>query len=374
MKNKSILFISHDSNRAGAQLLLKDVLLHCLKKGSKVYLLIMEKYGDIFNDLPKSVEIIYWPKKKKRILFGRNYTEEQIAQKILDGIEVDVIYSNTIATAHIAPIFKNILNKPLVAHIHEMWYSINMYAHKKDVIRFLNAADKIIACSKAVAQNLGEESKKWVRKTEVVYSFINQTSIKQIKARSKGNKLKKKLGLHKDTILVTGCGNAEWRKGTDWFVQTAKFCPNFHFAWIGTPEEGRYRNKLEFDLKRMGVSNVSLIPVTPNAKEYVNDSDIFYLSSREDPFPLAMLEAALLEKPVIAFKNSGGAEELLENDHGILCSYGDTIEVSKKLEELSTSPSIRDYYGQKISKRIENTFSSEKSLSEIESLLIDLIS
>jgi L-malate glycosyltransferase len=49
--------------------------------------------------------------------------------------------------------------------------------------------------------------------------------------------------------------------------------------------------------------------------DYLNLADGFVLTSREDPFPLVMIEAAWLGKPIVAF-NSGGVSEFVQPGMG----------------------------------------------------------
>jgi len=75
--------------------------------------------------------------------------------------------------------------------------------------------------------------------------------------------------------------------------------------------------------------------------------DAFCLTSREDPFPLVVLEAASLEKPVLCFAEAGGPPEFVENHCGFVLPYLDVAAMSARIVELIENPSLRDELGRR---------------------------
>ena len=49
--------------------------------------------------------------------------------------------------------------------------------------------------------------------------------------------------------------------------------------------------------------------------DYLNIANGFVLTAKEDPFPLVMIEAAYLEKPIVGY-NSGGISEFVQEGMG----------------------------------------------------------
>jgi glycosyltransferase involved in cell wall biosynthesis len=78
------------------------------------------------------------------------------------------------------------------------------------------------------------------------------------------------------------------------------------------------------DLESLGISDICrFYPHQDDASAYYAALDLFALTSREDPFPLAMLEAASAGLPIICFKRSGGASEFVQSDAGVCVPYAD---------------------------------------------------
>jgi glycosyltransferase involved in cell wall biosynthesis len=67
-------------------------------------------------------------------------------------------------------------------------------------------------------------------------------------------------------------------------------------------------------------------------------ADLFFLSSREDPFPLVMLEAGYAETPIIGFKGAGGVNDFLAAHPELLVEYTDEAHAANKIETVLAWP------------------------------------
>ncbi|MFC6791474.1 glycosyltransferase [Methylobacterium komagatae] len=135
-------------------------------------------------------------------------------------------------------------------------------------------------------------------------------------------KLREKLGIPKSSKIVINVGYADLRKGVDLFIQVARFSwtqrDDLHFVWLG----GR-----DADVKAWLASdspNMHFLEFTNDVGAVLSESDIFLLTSREDPFPSVVLEALSFGLPVVGFEEAGGASELLANPNlGRVVPLGD---------------------------------------------------
>ncbi|MES2204565.1 MAG: glycosyltransferase [Pseudomonadota bacterium] len=127
--------------------------------------------------------------------------------------------------------------------------------------------------------------------------------------------LRNKFSLPHDAIIIFGSGTDAHRKGLDIFIDIATECktvmPNCYFIFFGDDNEINTKNLIE---KNRHLTNF-IFKNFSKPDEYgllLNGADIFALTSREDPFPNAALDAASYGLPVIAFDQCGGMPELLE--------------------------------------------------------------
>ena len=79
---------------------------------------------------------------------------------------------------------------------------------------------------------------------------------------------------------------------------------------------------------------------------------MFFLSSREDPFPLVMLEAAHVGKPIVGVRASGGVNDFLQGlDELLVDSWEVAVLVEKISSLLQLSPAHLADYQQNLKKR-----------------------
>jgi glycosyltransferase involved in cell wall biosynthesis len=375
---KNILFVSHDANRAGAQLFLLNIMKDFKAKGFGIHLLCLNKWGPLLANFEDLCEVLELPPKssRKEMVLSKIFKSGGPKYFIKDSYSkkgIDLIYANTIATASAAFGIKEALDVPLIAHIHELSFSLSLYASKADKNNFLSSADGIIACSEAVRDNLVNGDPSLSEKTEVIHSFVDNERVLKLHEVSDKAEIKKEFGLPEKTLLAGACGNAEWRKGLDVFINlvntvSRKALANpVHFVWIGLQPEGEYYDQIMYDVAKMGIeAYLTFIPPTPKAVEIINALDFFIVSSREDPFPLVMLEAALCQKPILGFKNTGGCSEFVKDEAGILANYLDTEGMAENLITLADNKALRRQKGLNGYNSILKTYSFEHSVEKLE--------
>lgn len=376
----NILFVSHDANRAGAQLFLLNIMKDFKAAGYGIQLLCLLKWGPLLSEFEEVCEVKESPKqskKKSKILSKiikadakrdfKGFIDETYGSK-----KIDFIYANTIATACSATQIKEVLSVPLISHIHELQFSLDLYARKSEKENLLKSSDGIIACSQAVKDNLVEGDPSLASKTTVIHSFVDNESVLKLYKNSIAESIKEEFKLPKDAILAGACGNAEWRKGLDIFISLVNAIKQketkqkIHFVWIGLKAEGKYYEQIMYDVRKMGISEyVTFINPTPKAVEIINALDVFVVSSREDPFPLVMLEAALCKKPILGFKNTGGCSEFVKDEAGILAAYLDVEGMAENLLYLADNKEIREAKGQNGHNSILTNYSFEHSVEKL---------
>lgn len=301
--------------------------------------------------------------------------KETLRAKLLSE-NFDCIYTNTIATAWVMPELLSYLKAPLITHIHELEFSIQLYSSAENRDFLFKNATRLIACSQAVADNIIRNHHFPAGKVEVIHSFVNNSDVLKRASLSNRADIRKKYNISEKSFLIGGCGNAEWRKGLDIFTLLAKNVlnisdENIHFAWVGVKKEGEYYEQVIFDATRMGVKDkITFIEPTPEAVELINCFDIFTVVSREDPFPLVMLEAALLQRTIFGFEKTGGCSEFVEQDAGQLFPYLDILAMAQAI--IKYKENYNDDWGKRAKEKVLTQYSFENSILKIEKLLENL--
>ena len=154
---------------------------------------------------------------------------------------------------------------------------------------------------------------------------------------------KKKYSIPDNHRIVLNVATASKRKGFDIFLETAIASQgdDLTFVWVGD----NTHIILQHILRKKGIkeiSNLKLLGYISNLEELNNAyacADVFYLTSREDPFPSVVLDALSAGTPVVAFKNCGGFVDVLRSgETGIILETQDPLNAVRKIKELLDSP------------------------------------
>ncbi len=367
---KKILFIGHDANYAGAQYLLLHLLTYLKSIESVETMLLLGKGGGLEYEFKKVTEVIFWEEDKsnkiennylKKIakvsrlepLFVNNKSKKSEAQKTIETFNPEIIFSNTIANGSILAEL-TWLNCPFIIYCHELEKSIQLYS-SPDLMKFqLEKAKSIFVGSSAVKENLIKNHHVESEKITIFYSQIDCKKIENSINKVDKQSVKEALGIPNEAVVIGACANAEWRKGLDLFILTAlqvikNTSKNVHFIWIGISERHSDFRNINNDLEKMGIkSHVHLLESTAEYLQYLACFDIFFLSSREDPYPLVMLEAGINKNPIVSFEKSGGSTEFIEANLGLHIPYLDITQAANVLKMLVENDKKRIELGEKI--------------------------
>jgi glycosyltransferase involved in cell wall biosynthesis len=342
------LFVGHDANRAGAQL----VLLHWLKErkaqGLTNYLLLVDG-GSLLEEYKKVAKVWVWRterplwfKVKQRIPVIRQAGEwdRTPSQRKVAGIlqalrseAFDCIIGNTVSSVFLLRELVS-LHVPFEVYVHELSYSISNFTSEEDRKFMATKARRIYAVSGLVKTVLEKEVGVEATKIDLLPPIIALPEA----TRNTHDPVRAALGIPTDSPIVFSCGLAEWRKAPDVFLEVAKQLivkmPKVHFIWLGMLEneysDNLIANTAIWDTKKQ----VHLLPVCSDSRPYFEAMDVFFLSSREDPFPLVMLEAAHVGKPIVGVRASGGVNDFLHGLDELLVASWDVDVLVDKISSL----------------------------------------
>ena len=166
---------------------------------------------------------------------------------------------------------------------------------------FYRKADELVVVNPCFA---GDLIKLGVSEDKITYipNFVNHDKFKPI-PEEEIRKLKDQYGIPQDKFIVLGCGQIQTRKGIDDFVETAKRNPNMFFVWVGGFSFGRIMHgyyKYKKMLKNLP-QNMINIPILDREcmNGIFNCCDVLFMPSYMELFPMTILEAVNIFKPVL---------------------------------------------------------------------------
>lgn len=366
---KRILFISHDSSRTGAPIMLLhllswlkthtnfdiDILIqhevnlnHKFESIAPTYTLI-KKHSKIVNRLLKSS--VWFRKLYLHSPRIRRLRKKLILQKY------ELVYVNTLAVIT-ALEWLNFENIKLITHVHELEDAIQRYIKVSNFKKIEKKTTAFIAASRAVEHNLINKHDISKDKIKVVHEFID---VKAVINTVMPELSLKKLQIPNNSFIVGGSGVLLSRKGYDLFVELAHKINILHpelpiyFIWVGGLKRSKEYRELVKQINQKNLSRkIKLITEVDNPFVFYQLFDVLAMVSREDPYPLVNLEVAALGKPILCFENSGGSHEFVESDAGFVVPYLDIDEMYNKIIELYNNQSLKEELGNKALEKVNS--------------------
>lgn len=314
----SLVFFSPTFNRTGSEKALFNIL-HAINAWVNDMVIVSFNDGELLANAPQKAKVHV--RKHSNVLervYSRVYERLYKSDRFLDGIlkkyGKKIWYINTLALPHVVKFAKE-HDIPCILHCHELENIFNVLS-EEDFLISIEYPQLIIVCSKAVEQTIRLAGR--TSSVEVLYESINlceiQTSLEQKRS------IRRELSIGDDTFVWAMSGTIDARKNASLFVDLAyefsKRKVKTHFMWIGDYSSG-YSSFVKRKADNFGIK-VSWVGLRKeDYYDYLNVADGFVLTSSMDPFPLVMIEAAALCKPIVSF-NSGGVKEFLKPGMGVL--------------------------------------------------------
>lgn len=371
---KKILFISHDGNRAGAQILLMRFLQLLKDNQDFTFKILVKDDGPLsrgWDELAPTFHWYYEPVRKHidRVL-GRQTHRQQILSQLRKE-HFDLVVSNTVTNGPLLAELRGVLTCPIVTYAHEMPMGIATYTSREGFRQTLRYSDAFWACSEAQRQVYIERFGILPEAITVLPSLLPMPLSDLSAEDDTGRSVRQSLGIPAGAPLIGACGTFDWRKGIDLFVQAARQAPeHLHWLWIGVNEGSAEYKMMQEDLRRLGLAErVHLLPHTDRPLEYLAALDVFVLTSREEPYPLVVLEAATLSKPIVCFAQSGGAPDFVGEEAGVVCPYLDVACMSRSVGELAENQQLRTQLGRQARQKVLRQHADAVAMQAFASLL-----
>ena len=347
--DERVLFVSNNMCLGGAQVVLLSYMQWMSQYHTRTRMVLLT---DAPGKMSESFENIC------TVVYAQAYDlRESLLEKLSEAAEGSFvyIYANSVASSGFFPVLE-LLSAPIITHIHELERSIRVYGGKH-AYRVFDLSRGFIACSGPVAENLIANHEVSEERIATQHAFIS-AEIRDAPTNNKKETARKSLGLPLSgkIVLCVGIG-LYWRKGADLFVDTAlEFCEihpdtDVTFVWVGDFDRSGYDSFKPWSVHEEKLSNpllkerIRFFPTAYDIRSYLEAVDLFYLPSREDPFPLVCLEAAEYSLPIVCFEDAGGMPQFVELGAGRVVPYCDIGLATKAIYEILHDDQLRSTFG-----------------------------
>jgi glycosyltransferase involved in cell wall biosynthesis len=366
-----ILAVHHDPGLNGAGLLFHSILKGLAKDHGAAVFQRFPREGPLVaraKDLgPIQVGDLSQTGTRRRIVGWRQRGGEQGGRGAYD-----LIFANTLASLSIVERMMAqetaLAALPLVVYVHESHF----WLHTGDfqaTTRMLRRARLIFAVSPNVHKTLEDVIHPSAR-ISIVSGFLLERPPNR-EAHDPPPALR--AAVRSGAKIIGGMGTMAAYKGTDLFIAVAlrirQLLPlqQLRFLWIGHEHHPDIRRLLEHDIERAALSDVMALPgEMEDPTPFLESLSLFLLPSREDSWPLVMLEAAAAGVPIVCFQRSGGAEVFVANGGGTAVPYLDVEAMAQAAVRYLSEPDLmaRD---SGIARQLARAVTSEEQIRKVAS-------
>lgn len=352
---KKILFILPDLSQGGAEKVITTLANNLDPAKFEIKIALFEKKGYFLNQLKPEVEVIEL--KTSRI----RYSIFKIIP-LIKSLKPDIVFVGwgeiSAFISPLIPLFKN------VKFIARETNVVSEHVKRKEIkffYRFYNNFHKIIAQSEDMKNDLIRNLKV---KPEKIVKINNPVDFGLIEEKTNTNE-----NLFSNEFKnVVAIGNLSSRKGFDLllnvFIKLKDKNIKLFIIGDGAEKEQLLRQKETNDLP-----NVEFLGIKENPYPYLNQADLFVLSSRYEGFPNVLLEAGACGTYSLANNCPGGINEIIqEKVNGEIADINDAEKFAGKIVELTR----QNHSGETIKESIRSRFDKEIILKKYNCIFEEL--
>lgn len=346
-----ILLITHEASLSGAPRVASLLAGSLTERGHAVEILSRRPGPllDAFREVvPTRLEPFWRVRRKLWVTRGLRpvalLVDTLLAAATVARSRADLVYVNSTAAAvYLRPALW--LRRRVVVHSHESGEVTGSFVGRVRSLQLLPRAD-LIACSPSVRSELAGLTGLPPGAVVLLPSVPDGARVLELADEAADT------DVPADVTVVGCCGVAEHRKGVDLWLAVARrvraALPDVPllFEWVGEVADP------ELAVPEPGVvfTGASLNPYG-----LMRRFDIATLPSRDDPFPLVVLESMTLGKPVVAFGVGGVPEQV--GDAGVVVPPLDVEAFAAAVVDLVVDDRRRRELGERARERVRDLYS-----------------
>jgi glycosyltransferase involved in cell wall biosynthesis len=246
----------------------------------------------------------------------------------------------------IGALAKNVAGVPQIAFCRG-WTAETLRVRAYEALerRFLALADRIICVSEAQAEYFATKHLLQPR-----ISVVHNAMLDSIDTGAEFDRdaAKTELGFSPTTLLIGAVGRLSVEKGQRYLVEAAPgLVREFRDLKIVLLGEGRERENLESQVKRLGLENIVVLPgFHTNVARWMQAFDVLANCSLTEGIPNAILEALAVGTPVVATAVGGVPELIKDRETGLLVATGSSEALGGALAQVLRDSSLAWKLGQ----------------------------
>ena len=282
---------------------------------------------------------------------------------LLKENRIALIHTDSTTETFYAGIAARMIGIPLIWHA-------RVSEHEWFLDRFLSfLSTRLILVAEALSSRF-----KWLKNTQKMVVIYNGIDIEQFDAFPTSSSIRAEFNIRKDTVLLGFMGRIEKRKGLEYLISAMKNVAHAKLILVGKGEE-EYLKRIKGICEESEVSNrVIYVGYRMNIPSILKEIDIIIFPTISgEGFSRVILEAMTAAKPVIATDDAGNKEAVINGITGYIVPAKDATALGIKINELAARKEKREQMGSSGRKRVEEMFTMERNIREIEKLYFEAL-
>jgi glycosyltransferase involved in cell wall biosynthesis len=237
--------------------------------------------------------------------------------------------------------------------------------------------DVVISVSKVVKADVDEGRIFRPGSSRLVYGGIGEAALSDVD-EDRVLAVRAELGIPEGDNVVGNIAHLRSQKGHDVWLRTAarvvERSPNTTFVIVGREKQPGHQKELEALATRLGISErVRFVGFRPDPYPYLAAFDVFLMTSEFEGFPIALVEAMAMGRPVVSTDVGGVGEAIGDEETGLLAPAGDEVALARHVIALLEDAPRREAMASRARTRARTEFTVERMVGLVEQTYDELI-
>ncbi len=353
---KKIVHITSDSGLGGGQTHLIDVIKH-LDRSKFTVVVICDRTGAYVNDFKRYSDNCYQINFKSHLL-SIMYS----IFKILVKESPDIVHSHLLRACIIGTISAYFARtKKIYSNLHgtvgddKSVSNLKYWAYVGLLRRMQWLGSQFIAVSEDMKQKLIAQGIDG-GKIFVIYNGVDANRFKY--------STKEDIEIPIKLVFV---GRLALQKGVVYLIEALKALNPAHFT-LTIVGDGILSDEVKAKVVAYELSNVTFLGFIKDVQPILSEHDVFVAPSLWEGLPISFIEAMSMSMPVIATTVGGIPELIIDGKGGYLCEPANPKALADAITKLVNEPEQLIAFGKFNRQRVEEYFTVEKCINEIEAL------
>jgi glycosyltransferase involved in cell wall biosynthesis len=363
-----ILHIIKSLGRGGAETLLLETLkAHDKNRFEFSYIYFLPWKNQMVESLEREGAQVHCFNAKN--VFGMVLSIPAII-RFVQGKQVQIIHCHLPWSGVIARIVGKLVKIPIVYTEHSVQERYKSLTRRANLLT-LGLNNRTIAVSTKASESIknfkGKKFPITTIKNGVDTVFFSQNDISKKEAR-------RMLNIRDEEIVIGNVCGLRVEKGLQNWVRLAgelvKRNKNLKFLLVG---DGPVKTEIVDLIKTLMLTDYFIMPgLQRNVKPYLDAMDIFWITSKFEGLPIALLEAMSMEKPIVTTAAGGIGEAVEYGITGFITPVELPDQTLEGVEKLIASGPLRKEIGLNARKKVVKAFNIDTMVKEIEMVYLDL--